>query len=58
MSPLAHRVATGKFNNVSGQGDFTLSRTLTEAVLTMPQGGITGNFTGKVVWPALKLTTK
>jgi hypothetical protein len=58
MSPLAHRVATGKFNNASGQGDFTLSSTLTELVLTIPQGGITGNFTGKVVWPSLKVTTK
>jgi hypothetical protein len=49
---------TGKFNNASGQGDFTLSSTLTELVLTIPQGGITGNFTGKVVWPSLKVTTK
>lgn len=35
-----------------------LTSTLTEVVLTIPQGGITGNLTGKVVWPELKLTTK
>jgi hypothetical protein len=49
---------TGKFNNASGQGDFMLTSTLTEVVVTVPQGGVTGNFTGKVVWPELKLTTK
>jgi hypothetical protein len=49
---------TGRFNGASGQGDFTLTSTLTELVLTIPQGGLTGNFTGKVVWPSLKLTTK
>jgi hypothetical protein len=49
---------TGRFNGASGQGDFTLTSTLTEVVVTIPQGGVTGNFTGKVVWPSLKLTTK
>jgi hypothetical protein len=49
---------TGRFNNASGQGDFMMTSTLTELVLTIPQGGLTGNFTGKVVWPSLKLTTK
>jgi hypothetical protein len=49
---------TGKFNNASGQGDFMMASTLTEVVITVPQGGVTGNFTGKVEWPALKLTTK
>jgi hypothetical protein len=49
---------TGRFNNASGQGDFTMTSTLTEVVVTVPQGGVTGNFTGKVVWPSLKLTTK
>jgi hypothetical protein len=49
---------TGRFNNVSGQGDFMLTSTLTEVVVTIPQGGVTGNFTGRVVWQELKLTTK
>ena len=49
---------TGKFANASGQGDFTMTSTLHELTLTIPQGGVTGNFTGKVVWLALKLTTK
>jgi hypothetical protein len=49
---------TGKFNNASGQGDFMMASTLTEVVITVPEGGVTGNFTGKVEWPALKLTTK
>ena len=35
-----------------------MTSTLTEVVVTIPQGGMTGNFTGKVVWPSLKLTTK
>src|SRR5262245_32498851 len=49
---------TGRFNNASGQGDFMITSTAMEAVLTIPQGGVTGNFTGKVVWPSLKITTK
>jgi hypothetical protein len=49
---------TGRFNNASGQGDFMVTSTLTEVVVTIPQGGVTGNFTGKVEWPELKLTTK
>ena len=49
---------TGRFNGASGQGDFTMTSTLNEMMITIPQGGVTGNFTGKVVWPALKLTTK
>ena len=49
---------TGKFNNASGQGDFMMTSTLTEVVVTVPQGGVTGNFTGKVEWPELKVTTK
>jgi hypothetical protein len=49
---------TGKFSNASGQGDFMMTSTLTEVVVTIPQGGVTGNFTGKVEWPELKLTTK
>lgn len=49
---------TGRFNNASGQGDFTMASTLTELTITIPQGGVTANFTGKLVWPELKLTTK
>jgi hypothetical protein len=49
---------TGRFSDASGQGDFTMSSTLTEVVVTIPQGGVTGNFTGKVEWPELKVTTK
>ena len=49
---------TGKFSTTSGQGDFMLTTTITEMVLTIPQGGVTGSFTGKVAWPAMKLTSK
>jgi hypothetical protein len=49
---------TGRFSNASGQGDFMMASTLTEVVVTIPQGGVTGNFTGKVEWPELKVTTK
>jgi hypothetical protein len=49
---------TGRFNNASGQGDFSMTSTLNELTLTIPQGGVTGNFTGKVAWQELKLTTK
>ncbi|HSF31991.1 MAG TPA: hypothetical protein VLK82_16115 [Candidatus Tectomicrobia bacterium] len=49
---------TGRFKNASGQGDFMMTSTLTEVVVTIPQGGVTGTFTGKVEWPELKLTTK
>jgi hypothetical protein len=49
---------TGRFNNASGQGDFMMASTLTEVVVTIPQSDVTGNFTGKVEWPELKVTTK
>jgi hypothetical protein len=53
---------TGRFKNASGQGDFMMDSTLTDMVVTVPQGGapggVTGNFTGKVEWPELKITTK
>jgi hypothetical protein len=49
---------TGKFSDASGQGDFMMTSTLNEVVVTIPQGGVTGNFTGKVEWPELKVTTK
>jgi hypothetical protein len=55
---------TGRFNNASGQGDFMMTSTLTEVVATIPkegqasEPGVTGNFTGKVEWPELKVTTK
>jgi hypothetical protein len=49
---------TGRFNGASGQGEFMMASTLNEVVVTVPQGGITGNFTGKIEWPELKVTTK
>ena len=52
---------TGRFKNASGQGDFMMASTLTEMQVTIPQdgqAGVTGNFTGKVEWPELKVTTK
>jgi hypothetical protein len=55
---------TGRFANASGQGDFMMNSTLTEAQATIPkegqpgEPGVTGNFTGKVEWPELKVTTK
>jgi len=35
-----------------------LTSTLTEVVVTIPQGGVTANFTGKAAWQELKLITK
>ena len=35
-----------------------LTSTLTEVVVTIPQGGVTGSFAGQVVWQELKVTTK
>jgi hypothetical protein len=35
-----------------------MTSTLTEMTITIPQGGVTANFTGKLEWPELKLTTK
>jgi hypothetical protein len=49
---------TGRFKNASGKSDFMLTSTLTEVAVTIPQGGVTGNFTGQVVWQELKVTTK
>src|SRR4029434_7840684 len=41
---------TGRFNNAAGQGDFKMTSTLTEMTITVPQGGVTANFTGKLEW--------
>jgi hypothetical protein len=55
---------TGRFSNASGQGDFMMTSTLAEVVVTIPkegqavEPGVTGDFTGKVEWPELKVTTK
>jgi hypothetical protein len=35
-----------------------MTSTLTEVTVTIPEGGVTANFTGKVVWPEMKITTK
>jgi hypothetical protein len=47
---------TGKFSTTSGQGEMMLTTTLIELELKIPEEGVTGNFTGKAVWPALKIT--
>ena len=47
---------TGKFSTTSGQGEMMLTTTLIERELKIPEEGVTGNFTGKAVWPALKIT--
>jgi hypothetical protein len=49
---------TGKYSTTSGQGEMMLTTTLVELELKVPAEGVTGNFTGKAVWPSLKLTTK
>ena len=49
---------TGRFSGASGQGNFMMTSTLNELTITIPEGGVTGNFTGKVEWPELKVTTK
>ena len=35
-----------------------LTSTIVELEVKVPVEGVTGKFTGKVVWPSLKLTTK
>jgi len=49
---------TGKLSTISGQGDFMMQSTAAEVVVTIPAGGATGSFAGKVEWPALTLVTK
>jgi hypothetical protein len=49
---------TGKLSTISGQGEFMMRSTAGEVVITVPAGGATGSFAGKVEWPALKLVTK
>jgi hypothetical protein len=49
---------TGKFSTTSGQGDFTITSTLPDLEAKATPESVAGKFTGKVVWPSLKLTAK
>ena len=51
-------MSAGVEPQTDGAGDFMLTSTLTEVVVTIPQGGVTANFTGKAAWQELKLITK
>lgn len=49
---------TGKFSTTSGQGDFTITSTLPDLEAKATAESVAGKFTGKVVWPSLKVTMK
>ena len=51
------RGGTGKFSSVSGDSTFVVRSTVAEYVATIPEGGVTANFTGQAAWSALKYTT-
>jgi hypothetical protein len=48
---------TGKLTNLSGQGEFPVRSTVAEYMAAMPEGGVTGDFSGLAVWPALHYKT-
>jgi hypothetical protein len=55
--PFTVKGGTGKFRNVSGQSVFVVQSTVAEYVVSIPEGGVTANFTGQAAWSALKYTT-
>jgi hypothetical protein len=55
--PFTVKGGTGKFSNVSGQSMFVVQSTVAEYVVSIPEGGVTANFTGQAAWSALKYAT-
>jgi hypothetical protein len=51
------RGGTGKFSSVSGDSTFVVRSAVAEYGATIPEGGVTANFTGEAAWSALKYTT-
>jgi hypothetical protein len=49
---------TGRFATATGQGMFKMQNTIGELTITIPEGGITGDFSGKAEWTNVKVTTK
>jgi hypothetical protein len=55
--PFNVRGGTGKFSSVSGDSTFVVRSAVAEYVVSIPEGGVTANFTGQAAWSALKYTT-
>jgi hypothetical protein len=55
--PFKIRGGTGKFSSVSGDSTFVVRSSVAEYVVSIPEGGVTANFTGQAAWSALKYTT-
>ena len=48
---------TGKFRSVSGESTFVVRSAVAEYVVSIPEGGVTANFTGQAAWSALRYNT-
>jgi hypothetical protein len=55
--PFTITGGTGQFKTVSGQSEFVVRSTTVEEVVTVPEGGSTGNFAGQAQWTALRYRT-
>jgi hypothetical protein len=55
--PFTVSGGTGKFSSVSGESTFVVRSSVAEYVVSIPEGGVTANFTGQAAWSALKYTT-
>jgi hypothetical protein len=54
--PFTISGGTGKFSSVSGESTFVVRSTVAEYVVSIPEGGVTANFTGQAAWSDLKYT--
>jgi hypothetical protein len=55
--PFNVRGGTGKFSSVSGDSTVVVRSAIAEYVATIPEGGVTANFTGEAAWSPLRYTT-
>jgi hypothetical protein len=55
--PFTISGGTGKFRSISGESTFVVRSTVAEYVVSIPEGGVTANFTGQAAWSALTYTT-
>jgi hypothetical protein len=54
--PFTVSGGTGKFSSASGESTFVVRSTVAEYVVSIPEGGVTANFTGQAAWSPLKYT--
>jgi hypothetical protein len=55
--PFTVSGGTGKFSNIAVESKFVVQSTVAEYAVSIPDGGVTANFSGEAAWSALRYTT-